>query len=385
MFLKPYGYDEIYKIIKTLNKTNAVGYDEVSTKIIKECATELTPIITYLINQSFEEGIFPDALKMAIVKPLFKKGDKNKVDNYRPITLVPILSKIFETAMKRRVSEYLDKNNILRAEQYGFQKGKSTVLACFNLVKNIMDNINDRNRVSVIFFDMSKAFDFVAHSLLLDKLENYGIRGPILNWFKSYLADRKQFVEILCEDKKNHLTGVNSEERYNRYGVPQGSVLGPLLFLIYINDLPNVITNKCFLFADDISVILTSPTHSDINTYYNDINSSITSITDWLYSNNLYVNLSKTKIVQFGTHQSKDTLLNITHNGVNISEETESRFLGITLDKYLSWKPHVNNVCIKINKFVYVLHKENIITMYSFICISWVCRCFPKIWHSALG
>ncbi|CAB3250915.1 unnamed protein product [Arctia plantaginis] len=353
IFLEPADFTEVKNIIMSLNNTNSVGIDEVTTYILKQCVYEIVPVITHLINLSFETGVFPESLKKSIVKPLYKKGDKLELSNYRPITLIPILSKVFEKAMHKRLTTYLNRFKFIKEEQNGFQRGKSTTLAAFQLIYNVLKNVDTKKPTIVIFFDMTKAFDHVSHQLLLEKLENYGIRGPAHEWIKCYLKNREQCVDIIKNDN-SVITRERSALLTNKYGVPQGSILGPLLFLVYINDLPDITTHKCILFADDISIILTSK----IGTNYDiDINNTIKSVIEWLKNNNLNANLSKTNFIQFQTQSSKLNLREIRY-GDTVIEETECvRFLGLSLDKYCNWKTHVDSVCKRVNSFVYVLNR----------------------------
>lgn len=221
---------EVKKVIKSLKNTNAEGYDGLSTKIIKRSCNEISSILCHIINHSFWQGVFPDTLNTSIVKPLHKKDDRGELVNYRPITLISILSKIFEKLMHSRITHFLNKHNVITPEQNGFQKNKSTTLAIFSLIKRITESLDKKHLISAIFFDMSSALNFVDHKILLKKCELYGIRGNVLEWLESYLKDRKQCVEITRVDAKQTITSYRSTYEINKFGVPQGSVLGPLLF-----------------------------------------------------------------------------------------------------------------------------------------------------------
>lgn len=353
IYLTPVDTTDIHKIIKSLKNTNAVGYDNINTKIIKKCALYIITPLTHVINLSLLHGHFPSSLKYSLIKPLYKKGDKNDMNNYRPITLIPVLSKIFEKVMFNKLYNFVTSFNILKKEQFGFKKHSSTTLACFCLVKDITESLNNRSHAVSVFLDLSKAFDFVCHSVLLTKLEGYGIRGGALKWVESYLYCRQQCVE-LSRIKKNRKVIHRSSFSQNMYGVPQGSVLGPLLFLLYINDLPEIAQNDCILFADDTTLIIKCRNKNDLG--YK-IDNTLKCVIKYLESNNLSINIDKTKIIQFQPYNNTPLTLNITYNNMNIEEVDSTKFLGLIIDKNCNWKAQVEHVCTKLDKFVYVLRR----------------------------
>lgn len=204
---------------------------------------------------------------------------------------------------------------------------------------------------------MSKAFDYVVHELLLDKLEKYGIRGHCLSWIKTYLYNRQQCVEVHSMNDANVAVADRSNYRTNKFGVPQGSVLGPILFLIYINDLPKVTNNQCIMFADDISVIVKSNNSDDLESYENDINVTVNKIIKYLNANNLNVNLGKTNFVNFNIRGRSLKDIKVCYDDKIIARKDNVTFLGIDLNETLNFATHVHKVCNKINRFVYVLRR----------------------------
>lgn len=353
IFLSPLDQYDVVKIIKSLKDTNSTGYDEIPTKLLKQCVVQIALPLSYLINFSFEQGCFPNRLKLTIVKPLFKKGDPSEIKNYRPIALIPVLSKIFEKAMYNKINNFFDKANIIHPNQYGFRKDTSTSDACLTLVRHITESLNNNQCILGVFIDMSQAFDCVCHNTLLSKLEKYGIRGKAIDWLKSYLSERKQYTELseIVNNKKNIYKSLSKPLHC---GVPQGSVLGPLLFLAYINDLPNALKHTCILFADDATLIIKSDNNSELeNEAINELNTT----TRWLNDNGLQLNLSKTKIVQFKTRNSISASINVHCNHSNIQIVNSTTFLGVTLDEHLNWKAHVENVCLRLDRFVFALRR----------------------------
>lgn len=352
MFMAPSLPLEILKIIKNLRNTNSVGYDEISVKILKAVSEEICCHLCHIINLSIETGTYPESLKVSIVKPLFKKGDKRLVNNFRPIALPPVISKVFEKYFYGQINNFLEKHNILCNEQKGFRQNKTINMAVFDFLKNVMFNVDIRKPVCAIYCDMTQAFDYVDHNILINKLNKYGIRGNIQSLILSYLSNRKQYTSIArinLTTKREEI--FNSRERVVKYGVPQGSVLGPLLFIIYINDMPKSINHPVTLFADDCTVTIGA---NDISCYEKEIHESLTSIKLWLKSNNLKINLSKTQIMQF-SQRSSNIQLNSIKNTICMTNT--AKFLGLMIDSNLNWKAHIEVISKKLGSTAYALFK----------------------------
>ena len=240
----------VLDVIRNLKTKNSAGNDKISSKLLKQMALTVHSILRLIINQSINTGIFPDKLKLAIVKPLFKnKGDNATFGNYRPISLLSTISKVFERIVFNQLYSYMDSNNLFLNSQYGFRKNHSTEYAALEFVDRIAKDLEAKKVPLSVFIDLSKAFDTLDHGILLKKLKYYGIKGTALKWFESYLSNRQQMVNY---------DGTLSVKLKLSTGVPQGSILGPLLFIIYMNDI--VGASALFhdiLFADDTSLIST--------------------------------------------------------------------------------------------------------------------------------
>lgn len=341
---------EIQKIILSMKPKNSHGYDEISLKIVKSSAPYILSPLTYLCNKILLTGIFPDRLKYSEVKPLYKKGDKSEISNYRPISLLPTFSKIIEKIMYKRLYAHLNNNNILAMEQFGFRKESSTEMATFNLLDNILTSLDKKNYVGGLFCDLQKAFDCVNHNVLLEKMNFYGISGSAIKLMTSYLENRYQRTIM----KDNKLNKISSKWERVNHGVPQGSILGPLLFIIYINDLPFSLKNLAqpILFADDTSIIIST---SNPEEFRSNINSVFKETMRWFNKNLLTLNCDKTHFLQFFLKKHREIEIQITSRNSLITNVNCSKFLGINIDSSLSWKNHITMLALRLNKACFAI------------------------------
>ena len=345
----PISMNEISNVIYKLKSKNSAGADEFNARLVYSIEPAIVAPLCFIYNLSLTTGVFPDDLKKCKTIPIFKKGDRSTMSNYRPISLLSIFAKILETLVANRLTMFVTKYNILYDYQFGFRQHYSTKLALINSTDDILKPLNEKKIVAGIFFDLAKAFDSIDHSILLFKLQNYGVRGSMLNWFCSYLNSRSQYVKVN-----------NSASNYNNisYGVPQGSVMGPLLFLIYINDLglfdKSTVNPK--LFADDTNIFVSGNSVNDLN---NKCQLVVNRITAWTSANMLTLNIEKTYYMIFQPSLSYDPLLklNLLINNTQINKVTSSKFLGVTIDDRLDWKAHLSDLCLRLRKYVGIFYK----------------------------
>ena len=303
-----------------------------------------------IFNLSISTGIVPEMLKIAKVVPIYKKDDAEKFSNYRPVSLLPCFSKILERLVFNRCVEYIDIHEILNDKQFGFRPNHSTYMAIIQLVDKITNAV-ERNETTIGFFlDLSKAFDTIDHDILLYKLEHYGFRGIVLEWFKNYLSNRKQYVSY---------NSCDSELKDIVCGVPQGSILGPLLFILYVNDITNTSDMLEFiLFADDTTILYS---HPNIENQINRINEELKEVSNWFKANKLSVNASKTNYTILGTPRMVSNMdelnLNVILDSTTLEKVKHTKFLGVLIDDCLTWKNHIDCVSKTISRNIGVMNK----------------------------
>ena len=331
--LKEVTINEVRDIIDSLSNTNSRDVYGFPTEIIKYIKNFLVIPLTHLINACFREGVFPDALKKALIIPLYKKGNRNDPASYRPISILPIISKIFEKAIKIRITEYFEYHNLFNEAQFGFRSCKSTSDAILELIESILNSYNENEFLSAAFCDLTKAFDCVQHDILLKKLKYYGFDRTSIDLINSYLSNRTQAVSGI---------GDVSYELEMTVGVPQGSILGPVLFLIFINDLPLCTSANFVLFADDTTFTNSGDNLFEVLTRCRELRGLSK---EWFDTNKLCLNSTKTENMVFSLRHLDD------------SDSSKSvKFLGVHLDPTLKWEMHTSNLASKLCSNIYLLN-----------------------------
>ena len=349
LFLEPTTEYEISLLIDSLQNKNSSGHDNISNVLLKKIKRSIVEPLCMIFNKSLKEGNFPDKMKTADVIPLYKSKSKDDRTNYRPISLLLTISKVLEKIMYKRTYGFLERTGQIYEGQYGFRSKHSCENAVQNLLTDIVKSDTNGKITVAVFLDLSKAFDTLSHPILLSKLERYGIRGLSLQWFKSYLTNRNLRAKCIAGD--NNTT--YSDQFDIDYGTPQGSCLGPLLFSVFTNDISRHLTyTKCILFADDTTIY-----HSHGNLRYLTwcLEEDLKTVNDWFRANLLTLNLDKSVSMTFSS--KKIAGVNIEVGGVSLPDVVSTKFLGIWIDRHLTWQTHFNKLVIKIKRNRYLLRQ----------------------------
>lgn len=346
--------EEISEIIKSFSNGKS---SDIPIQAVKSCQDILSVALSRFFNKFMRIGIFPDVLKIGKITPIYKsKGNKQYFDNYRPISVLPIFGKIFEKIMYTRIYNFLISNNLMYSKQFGFRKGHSTSHALNFSIAHLTKEIANKKHSIGIFIDLSKAFDTIDHNIMLEKLDCYGIRGTAHDLISSYLTSRKQCTKFMDEV---------SDHKLVLYGVPQGSVLGPLLFLIYINDIVNCSSlGEFILYADDTNIFIAGDTKDEV---YMKANKVLSSVQRFMASNLLHINLSKCFYMYFKPNiHSRNTCVRaegfnsdhrISLNGRKVKQVSTIKFLGVIIDENLTWLPHIEGLRKKLLMCVGTLYR----------------------------
>ena len=376
LFLHAVDENEIIDTVKNFKNKLSTDCNDIDMTLLKKVIDNIVYPLTYICNKSFTEGTFPDDMKTARVIPLFKTGEKNVFTNYRPVSLLPQFSKLLEKLFSARLDKFIDKYNILTENQYGFRANRCTSDALLELVEKITNSIDKKKYTVGVFIDLKKAFDTIDHKLLLKKMELYGVRGVALNWMASYLNNRKQYVDIDGE-LSLYLTVL--------CGVPQGSILGPKLFILYINDICNVSKIlELILFADDTNLFCTD---DNLELLSKKISEELNKLSVWFAVNKLSLNLTKTNYMIFCNRKIPNDI-SISINSVEIDRVFSTKFLGVIVDEKLNWKEHISRVRGKLSKGLAIMYKaktrlneKSLLTLYYALFLPYINYCL-EIWGS---
>lgn len=340
------GVSEFEGIITKLSSAKSRGHDNISSGNIIECRDVIIPYLIHVFSNMLMNSTYPEILKIHKVIPVPKEANTSTVDKYRPISVLSVLNNIFERVLHDQLSEYLECNVLLSKFQYGFRKGCGTEEAAVNVINTICKGLDDGFKGVVgVFYDLSKAFDLIDHEILINKLSFYGVRGTELALIKNYLCNRRQYVCI---------KGNSSNFGSVKYGVPQGSVLGPLLFKIYLNDIANLdLTGKIFMYADDICLIYPYIHETVVKAY---IARDAALISEFIRINKLFLNATKTKVMRFKPYSDRNTF-SVYINGEVIEEVDCIKYLGLHIQNNLAWDKHIKQLKAKTSRGIGLLYK----------------------------
>ena len=350
-YFPDFNEKEVLEELLKVDPYSSPGAVNIEAKIFSLCAVELSPILTKLFNLCLKTKKIPDEWKIAHITPLYKgKGSKSDLNNYRPISTLPPIAKVFEKLLARKISKYFEDSDFLTENQYGFRSKSSCELALNTIIQDWRDSLDNNNHTISLFLDLSKAFDTINHKLLLNKLHLYNFDISAIALLENYLSNR--FISV-------KINGINSKNEQLSTGVPQGSVLGPLLFIIFINDMALLpLSSKIAMFADDTTIY---SNNLDINKLLDDLVKDLSLISEWLEHNQLILNLNKTVAIHFSFNQRNKSLYKTLHlkfNDEQVKFVDNAKLLGVTIDHLLKFDVHTTNVCKKINSKSYLLSKS---------------------------
>lgn len=366
--------EEVGKVINTLKNHTSQGIDKLTSTTIKKTKNNIIKPLTYIINTMIETAVFPDPLKYAVITPVHKGGAKEDPNNYRPISVLPVLSKIFERIILDKINNFFNKYRSISEHQFGFRIGKGVDDAISKLSKEVYESLNNKKCCLTVFLDLKKAFDVIPHDLLIKKLEKLGIRGKAGELIKSYLKNRLQRTKIQNDNQNGGLTNDYqlSSPTVVKYGVPQGSILGPLLFIAYINDLLKLnIDGTICSYADDTQLTFQAKNRHEL---FAKANKGFKVIREWMLDNMLTLNLDKTNYIDFSRKRTIDTF-----KIDDIERKDRVKYLGVTFDDKLNWKYHIEFACNKLRK---TIHK--FLQLRNIADISLMKTIYHAIFHSIL-
>ena len=345
LFLTPVTEEQVLRKLRDLNTKKSHGPDGLHPRFLRDTAPFIYKSLTHIINTSFQTGYVPESMKTARVVPLHKTGDRKKPNNYRPISILSTFTKIIEGFVHDKIFSFLTRLDIWSSDQYGFRKGRSTKGALIRFIDELQRKLDTGHAAGAVYCDLSKAFDTVSPSILLQKLNYYGIRGVALTWFENYFKDRKQYVQ----------DGQTSSILYNvTCGIPQGSNLGPLLFSVYVNDMTdNLETTKAILFADDTTTYNFDKNGNHLTQI---LNNDLNRLEHWFETNKLTLNANKTYACEF-KDRKQDQIGDICIRNMVVEKRDSVKYLGIHVDNKLNWKSHISYITNKVCQVIGVLNR----------------------------
>ena len=353
LYFSPCTIQEVSAIIKELPPKRSSGADNISNLLLKELSPYISQPLSIVINASLTEGTFPNIMKLAEVVPLYKGKARKLETNYRPISLLTMMSKVMEKVVYKRVYDFLTSTGQICETQYGFRSKHSCDHAVAQMIGTILKNLENKKFTISVMLDLSKAFDTIEHSIMLQKLALYGVRGSCLDWFKSYLENRQMCVKCRVTSTQEE---VLSDNYTVNYGTPQGSCLGPLIFLIFVNDMQLHLSDvESVQFADDTTILFG---HRNINYLKYCVERELEVLSDWFRANKLTLNVDKSVFMVF--NQSGQCDINELRLGDEIVKRVKStRFLGLIVDEQLNWKGHLDRLKSKMKCGLGMLVRSN--------------------------